>query len=259
MMSDKQFGKHRADVDADFFAAEAAGLRWLAAAGAPVVEVVSVSAHDIVLERLESTRPTRSAAVAFGISLARMHRAGASSFGAPPDGHHGKQFIGERRLSSRTHDGWGAFYAAERVLPYLETARAAGYLTADDEAVTRVACEQIAAGVFDDDEPPSRLHGDLWSGNVLWTPSGVVMIDPAAHGGHRETDLAMLALFGCPMLEEIVRAYDDEWPLRAGWRQRVPLHQSHPLAVHAAGHGPSYGSALGRAAQATLRLDDSTR
>ncbi len=88
----------------------------------------------------------------------------------------------------------------------------------------------------------------------MWTPDGVVMIDPAAHGGHRETDLAMLALFGCPQLDAIVSAYDQTHPLAAGWRDRIPLHQLHPLAVHAAGHGPSYGSALGRAAQATLAL-----
>jgi fructosamine-3-kinase len=82
----------------------------------------------------------------------------------------------------------------------------------------------------------------------------VVLIDPAAHGGHPETDLAMLALFGCPYLDDVLAGYDARSPLREGWRGRVPLHQLHPLAVHAAGHGPSYGAALVRAAEATLRL-----
>jgi len=81
-----------------------------------------------------------------------------------------------------------------------------------------------------------------------------VLIDPAAHGGHRETDLAMLALFGAPHLDDIVAGYDDARPLRAGWRDRIPLHQLHPLAVHAAGYGPSYGRALTDAAHATLAL-----
>ncbi|NED60573.1 fructosamine kinase, partial [Streptomyces sp. SID10244] len=91
-------------------------------------------------------------------------------------------------------------------------------------------------------------------GNVLWTARGVVLIDPAAHGGHRETDLAMLALFGCPLLTEIIAGYQGERPLRPGWEDRVALHQLHPLAVHAAGHGPSYGTALGRAARACVAL-----
>jgi fructosamine-3-kinase len=112
----------------------------------------------------------------------------------------------------------------------------------------------VAAGGFDDDEPPARLHGDLWTGNVLWSPDGAVLIDPAAHGGHRETDLAMLALFGAPFLDDILAGYDAARPLRAGWRERIPLHQLHPLAVHAAGHGPSYGAALAEAARATLAL-----
>jgi fructosamine-3-kinase len=84
----------------------------------------------------------------------------------------------------------------------------------------------------------------------------VVLIDPAAHGGHRETDLAMLELFGCPRLDEIVAAYDATCPLRAGWRERVPMHQLHPLAVHAAGYGAGYGRALHRAALATLALGE---
>ena len=90
---------------------------------------------------------------------------------------------------------------------------------------------------------------------MLWTPDGeAVLIDPAAHGGHRETDLAMLALFGAPHLERILSGYDEAHPLRPGWRERVPLHQIHPLATHSAGHGAGYAVALADAARAVLRL-----
>jgi fructosamine-3-kinase len=125
-------------------------------------------------------------------------------------------------------------------------------VTEDEAADVRRACALLAEGRFDDDEPPARLHGDLWSGNVLWGTDGVVLIDPAAHGGHRETDLAMLDLFGCPFLDEVLAAYDARRPLRPGWRERLPLHQLHPLAVHAAGHGRSYGAALADAARHVL-------
>jgi fructosamine-3-kinase len=67
------------------------------------------------------------------------------------------------------------------------------------------------------------------------------VIDPAAHGGHRETDLAMLALFGCPELETILAAYDEATPLAAGWRERVGMHQLWPLLVHAELFGGGYG------------------
>lgn len=250
--------KERADAPRLFFEAEAAGLRWLGAAerlgGARVVRVAEVGPGRIALERVEETRPTADAARAFGGALAATHAAGSSAFGAPPDGWDGPLFIGRRPLPAANEPTWGRFYARDRVRPYLDPAVAAGNLSERQRAVVEAALERVEAGDLDDDEPPARLHGDLWAGNVLWSPGGVVLIDPAAHGGHRETDLAMLDLFGALFLDDILGAYDAARPLRPGWRDRIPLHQLHPLAVHAAGHGPSYGVALAEAARATLAL-----
>lgn len=250
--------KERPDAPELFFEAEAAGLRWLAAAerdgGARVVRVVGVGPGRIELERVEQAGPTAAAARAFGAALAATHAAGASAFGAPPDGWDGPLFIGRRPLPVAREASWGRFYACDRVRPYLDPAEEAGNLSARQRAVVEEALDRVEAGEFDDDEPPARLHGDLWSGNVLWSPEGAVLIDPAAHGGHREADLAMLDLFGAPYLDHILSGYDSAHPLRPGWRERIPLHQLHPLAVHAAGHGPSYGFALADAANATLAL-----
>jgi fructosamine-3-kinase len=247
--------KTRDDAPPDFFQAEAAGLRWLAdAGGVRAARVLGVEPAAIVLERIDGARPTPDAARRFGRDLARTHAAGAAAFGAAPDGFSGQLFIGRRPMPTASESSWGAFYARDRVLPFLPIGRRAGFLTASQEAEVRRACDVIAAGAFDDDEPPARIHGDLWNGNVLWSPDGVVLIDPAAHVGHRETDLAMLALFGCPHLELVFEGYAETAPLRDGWRQRIPLHQLHPLAVHAAGHGASYGDALFRAARAVIRL-----
>jgi len=251
----EQLVKSWADAPAGFFAAEAAGLRWLAdAGGARIARVFDVADDRIALERIAEIAPTSSAAVAFGAALADTHAAGADAFGSPPPGWRGEIFIGRRPQPAEATSTWGAFYAAQRVEPFVPIAVAAGTLSASGADVVMRACATIAEGAFDDDEPPARLHGDLWAGNVLWSGEGVVLIDPAAHGGHRETDLAMLALFGCPFLEHLLDAYDRARPLRDGWRERVPVHQLHPLAVHAAGHGPSYGRALVDAAERTLAL-----
>jgi fructosamine-3-kinase len=247
--------KERGDAPPGFFEAEAAGLAWLAeAGGVRVAEVLDVRPGRIELERVPSARPDAASAAAFGAALAATHRAGAAAFGAPPPGWDGPTFIGRRRQPCSPTPTWGRFYADQRVRPFLDPAVSAGNLTPEEAAVVERACRLIGGGAFDDDEPPARLHGDLWNGNVLWAPGEVVLIDPAAHGGHRETDLAMLALFGCPFLEQILAAYDASAPLREGWRERVPLHQLHPLAVHAAGHGRSYGRALADAARRTLAL-----
>lgn len=73
-------------------------------------------------------------------------------------------------------------------------------------------------------------------------PRGVTPIDPAAHGGHRETDLALLALFGAPHLETVLAGYDEVHPSAPGRDGRVGLHQLHCLLVHALLFGGSYAA-----------------
>lgn len=132
------------------------------------------------------------------------------------------------------------------------TGPSAGVLERADAAVLDRLADRVAAGAFDTGEVPARLHGDLWSGNVLWTAQEAVLIDPAAHGGHREADLAMLALFGAPHLERALAAYDEATPLADGWRERVLLHQVHPLLLHAVLFGGSYAAQSMRAARRYL-------
>lgn len=104
--------------------------------------------------------------------------------------------------------------------------------------------DRVADGEFDTGDRPARLHGDLWSGNLMWSPTGAVLIDPAAHGGHREADLALLALFGAPMLDEILAGYQEQAPLADGWQERVPLHQLHPVLLHLVLFGRGYAAEL---------------
>ena len=260
----------------DFYRHEAAGLAWLAAApgGPRVVQVLGVDDDEITLGRIPAGRATARAARRFGRSLAAMHDAGAAAGGAPADGWAGRCFIGNRPQECRPAGSWGEFYAEQRVRPFVALAVDLGVLAGADLRDVELACDRIAAGELDHpDDVPARIHGDLWTGNVLWTATrpdadgaregrgdravdGVeaVLIDPAAHGGHRETDLAMLALFGAPHLDEVLRGYQEQHPLRAGWRERVPLHQLHPLATHSAGHGAGYAVALADAARLVLQL-----
>lgn len=250
------FVKSDPDAHPLFFEWEAAGLAWLreARGGAACVTVLAVSSGRIELEEVRSVRPTAAAARAFGRALARTHDAGAEAFGAPPEGWSGPTYIGRRSMPCEPDTSWGRFYAEQRVRPFLAPAVDAGNLAPAAARIVERALNRVADGALDDDSTPARIHGDLWSGNVLWSAEGVVLIDPAAHGGHRETDLAMLALFGAPHFHAILEGYREEHPLAAGLEERVPLHQLHPLAVHAAGHGPSYGHALSQAAAHVLAL-----
>lgn len=252
-----EFVKRNLSAPAGFFACEAAGLQWLSDCqdGIPCARVLAAEPTALTLEMLTTAGPSAQAAREFGERLARTHDAGADGFGAPPAGWSGDGFFGpmDRPLpmAYSCDSSWGAFYAEHRLAPM--AALAAPYLDDATGDTVSAVLDHCAAGVFDDGDSPCRLHGDLWSGNVMWTPSGVVVIDPAAHGGHRETDLAMLALFGCPYLDAVVDGYQRCHPLRAGWRDRIGLHQLFPLLAHVALFGTGYVAPTRAAARTALR------
>jgi fructosamine-3-kinase len=232
-----------------FFEAEAAGLTWLRAAGAAAVpEVIVALPNLIALEWVEPGTPTAIGAEHFGRSLAELHRSGASTFGADWPG-----FIGSLALDNTPSAGpWSSWFAERRLLPYLKISADRGALSATDiAAVDRIIHNIDSYGVS---EAPARTHGDLWPGNVLWAADGRGwLVDPAAQGGHRETDLAELALFGgAPHLDRILAAYTEVQPLADGWRERVPLHQLHLLLVHTAAYGAAFSASVHDAADAVL-------
>ncbi|MET7568485.1 fructosamine kinase family protein [Streptomyces sp. NPDC005492] len=233
--------------------AEAAGLRWLADAGA--VRVPAVRGLDerwLVTDFVRTGPPSARAALRFGRDLAALHASGASAFGAPPPGGPTDAYIGLAPMRDVPGADWPNWYAEQRVLPYLRRAVDAHTLRADEAAAVERVCERLPelAGPA---EPPARLHGDLWNGNVLWGADGHVwLIDPAAHGGHRETDLAMLHLFGCPHLSEVLEGYQQTAPLAPGWADRIGLHQLFPLLVHVVLFGRGYAEQASSVARTAL-------
>lgn len=225
---------------------EAAGLAWLAeaeaAGGADVVRVISLDDAGLTETRVSSVAPSAGAAAAFGERLGHTHALAAGRWGEGPPAWSGPGYQGPNEhlldLPLRPHATWGAMYAAERILPLVDQSG----MGAPERSVFNALCDRLAAGDFDTPDAPARLHGDLWAGNVLWAERGCVLIDPSAHVGHRETDLAALALFGCDHLGRILAAYDDAHPLADGWRERVELHQLSMVLMHAVVFGGGYTS-----------------
>jgi fructosamine-3-kinase len=214
---------------------EAAGLRWLADAGARVPVIIADEPDRLVLERVQSGRLDAAGEEELGRMLAAMHAAGASRFGSLPAV--GRFLVGRCELESPEADDWNDYYLQHRCLPL---ARRIGLA----DVVERVRVEAPV-------EPPARLHGDLWTGNVLADSSGRPwLIDPAAYGGHREVDLAMLELFGA-IPARTAAAYDETAPLAPGWRERIGLWQLFPLLVHAVLFGGGY---LRQAHELAVRL-----
>ena len=239
------FVKARADAPAGFFAAEAAGLGWLGSTpgGPPLPPVLGFEERLLVLPWLTESPPTPDAVDRLGTELAALHAAGSPVFGGPRIG-----WIGAASLDNRPAPTWPEFYATRRVLPYVRELRDLGRITAAEVGLF----ERLAARLPElagPPEPPARIHGDLWSGNVVWSGGRGWLVDPAAHGGHRETDLAMLTLFGESWVPRLLAAYEEAAVLADGWRDRQRLHQVHPLLVHAVLFGAGYLAGAVAAAQ----------
>lgn len=224
-----------------FFAAEAAGLRWLREAGAvPVPEVIVELPDLLAVEWVDGGEATESGARQFGAGLARLHRSGAPAFGAPWAG-----FIGSLPMSNEPSPGpWSDWFGEHRLRPYALLSVRNGALDSRDAARVDTLIGRL--GEFDPGEPPARIHGDLWPGNVLWDADGRGwLVDPAAHGGSRITDLACLGLFGgVAYLAQVIGAYQEAYPLPDGWRSSLPVHRLFLMLVHTAIFGGGYRSAV---------------
>lgn len=233
------FVKTRAHAPAGFFAAEAHGLQWLAQANVlRVPQVLAVAdVPDTPLLALEWVEPGAHADhfdEALGRGLAALHRHGAPSFGLDRD-----NFIGSLPQRNHAHAAWPEFYVHERLAPQLAMAVDQGRASAPMQRGFERLFARMAQ-VCGPSEPPARLHGDLWAGNLLCDATGApCLIDPAVYAGHREIDLAMMRLFG-GFGARTFAAYDEAWPLADGHEERIALYQLYPLMVHVNLFGGGY-------------------
>ncbi|MGH8879087.1 MAG: fructosamine kinase family protein [Stackebrandtia sp.] len=230
------FAKFNEDGPAGLLEAEAAGLAWLTEARAPVPTVLCATSEVLVSDWIQPGRPNPDAAEQLGRDLAALHRSGADGFGAPWPG-----FIGSLPLDNGCFEpGWASWFAARRLEPYLRASRDNGSLTSSDAAKVEAVIARIDA-LAPPAESIARLHGDLWPGNIHWGRDRAWLVDPAAHGGHRESDIALLHLWGgAAHLDRIIAGYQQLWPLTEGWRERLPLHQLHLLLAHTAMFGGGF-------------------
>jgi fructosamine-3-kinase len=245
----RAFVKTRPGAPAGEYAAEAAALAWLGEPGTVrVPAVIACSERFLALEWVAPGALDAAGEEDLGRGLAGMHRAGAAAFG----GLDGRDLhIGPLRFDGAAGDAWPAFYAERLVRPLIAPARDRGALSARGAEAVGRTCDRIAE-LAGPEEPPARLHGDLWSGNVHAAADGRAwLVDPVAYGGHREVDLAMLQLFGAPS-RRLLAAYDEAAPLADGHEQRVELWQLFPLMVHAVLFGGGYGGS----AEAVARRHD---
>jgi fructosamine-3-kinase len=246
------FVKTNAAAPAGMFSAEARGLAWLASAHAlRVPEVLAVGERFLVLPLIRPAPHGRGFDEAVGRGLAALHRATPDDFGLDHD-----NFIGRLPQSNAPAPRgapwtWAAFYRQRRLEPQLRRAADGGLLPPRVRADADRLLARMEA-LVGPEEPPARLHGDLWGGNLMSDEQGhPCLIDPAVYGGHREVDLAMMRLFG-GFDSRVFAAYDEAFPLGDGHEERVDLYQLYPLLVHVNLFGGSYVGAVSQALASLL-------
>ena len=240
------FAKRRRGAPAGFFAMEAHGLALLRAAGGLRVPDVLAQADDaIVLEDLGRGRPSQAHWHAAGRGLARQHACTGGRFGLDRDGWCGDG----AQANTPDEDGW-RFFAQCRLQPLARRARDAGRLEATDARTIDALCARLRECV--PAQPPSLLHGDLWTGNLhACAGGGLALVDAAAaHHGWAEAELAMLVLFGEPPAA-FLDAYAEAARPRPDWRMRAPLYNLSHLLNHLVLFGGGY---LGAVRAALRRL-----
>jgi len=183
----------------------------------------------LLLEYIESGIPIRSFWEDFGMALANLHKHTAPKFGLDHD-----NYIGSLAQSNTEHASWADFFVSERIEPQLRMAN----LSAD--IVQRFGRLFSKIEEIFPTEPPSLLHGDLWSGNYMTSADGdAVLIDPAVYYGHREMDIGMTKLFG-GFSAPFYAAYNTAFPMEIGWENRIDICNLYPLLVHVNLFGGSY-------------------
>jgi protein-ribulosamine 3-kinase len=212
------------------FKCEAEGLKAIALTGAIAVPDIILQ-NDIddqsflLLEWIDMRRATPKASTLFGSQLAQMHRTTVDSFGFEAD-----NYMGSLHQSNKKHHKWSEFFVEERLMPMVKMAADRQRLYKTDLTNFEKLYKKLPE-LFQE-EPPSLIHGDLWSGNYLISEDEKpYLIDPAVSYGHRESDIAMTTLFG-GFSNEFYAAYNEAFPLEKGWQQRMDLWNLYPLLVH---------------------------
>lgn len=223
----------------DMFLKEAGGLHELLKAGAlRVPAVIAATTEVLILEFLPVTSPEsrKDFFDRFGKQFAALHRHSADHYGFFEDNYIGS--TPQKNLPQS--NSWKEFFLINRLEFQYRLAEKNGYAGKELHTLFLRLEKEIDRLVPDDGEPPSLLHGDLWSGNYLCTGNNIpAVIDPAVYFGHREADIAMTMLFG-GFSETFYSSYNEAFPFTEDWERRMELYKLYHLLNHLNLFGEGY-------------------
>lgn len=218
----------------DSFTSEVAGLEALRGTDSiRVAEVIGIGSRDgehlLVLEAIESRKPTDDFFERFARKLAAMHRHPAPSnrFGFPQD-----NFLGATPQRNQWQSNWVEFWVEQRLGFQLALADDSGHGGQELQQLGERIKNRLGELIGNSEEQPALIHGDLWSGNWICDAANeVAIIDPAAYYAHREAEFGMTTLYG-GLPKRFYDAYHEAAPLQQGWQERVAIYRLYHLLNH---------------------------
>jgi len=188
----------------------------------------------LLLEYLP-TGHTNTEAEQLGIGLAKLHRKTAKSFG-----FYHNNYCGATPQMNNWSSSWIDFFGQQRILYLVGEIGRVRVLSSEEKDTYYKLVDRLPDWI-DDQPEASLIHGDLWSGNYLYTSKGPALIDPASYYADREMELSIMTMFG-GFSRTTWDAYQNEYPLKSGWQERVQLYQIYHILNHYFLFGGSYGS-----------------
>ena len=241
------FAKYNEKEDGDLFVAEAASLQALRTACSllRIPEVIVVQASPALMITTFLDPPTESGDSqdeTLGQGIAELHRHTRERYGFERT-----TYCGATPQDNEWNDDWIDFFGRQRIghlIHLIEERR--GWPASERQLYERLL-NRLPEWIGH--RPAAALnHGDLWSGNYMYTAAGPALIDPASYYADREFDLALMAMFG-GFSARVWDAYQEAYPPEAGWRERQDLYMLYHYLNHYYLFGGGYGQQAHSVAQ----------
>lgn len=226
-------------LDENMFKTEFSGLQLLETANEiDVPTPIAFGSYNnqayLILEFIESQYRKSDFWIDFGKSLANLHRKHQNDrYGLSYN-----NYIGRLDQINDFHEDWLTFFIERRLEIQLKLAYNNRYI--DRSYLSRFKDFYNKLPDLLPIEPPSLLHGDLWSGNFMTGAEGQpLIIDPAVYYGNREIELSFTQMFG-GFDRLFYNSYFEAYPLEPGFDNRVEIYNIYPHLVHVNMFGTSY-------------------
>lgn len=170
-----------------------------------------------------------------GQGLAAIHRFRGEYFG-----YRTNNYCGDTLQDNTPEMNWPEFFGKHRLGPLLQLIDSKRGLSSGEMNVYELLQKRLPE-LLPADSVPVLIHGDLWSGNYLFTKRGPALIDPAAYYAEREMEFAIITMFG-GFTSRFFDAYNEAFPLDQQWRERNPLYQLYHLLNHDLLFGGGYAA-----------------